>query len=398
MKLANKIISKFKDQRGVTALVVALALAMLLGFAALAIDVGYLYATKNELQNVADAAALAAAGKLGDIYSTTADLANYECDRTNIVPSAQAVVGAGKNSAGGKDIVIRDEDIYINNLKGAGTTRFDTNHYKLPKPDAVRVIARRDSIINTSISTFFARVFNINSVPVMADATAALTGPSKVITGGLPIPIGIGKKRFESEYCDKPIKFYPTTDIEACGGWHVYFDDKTLIKQDVLDGLLADPPTFTSPETEAGDVFYFKGGVDNAAYEKLKQLFDATKGINDFYDDEGEIKKWPIDGDLDSETWSTTVAIYNWDDCSNPNDHIEIVGFTKIRIYEICTASSDPLIKITGGEIYPPLSPLEYCTSGLKQIVAIIDCDFTEPSRGGGGNYGILGTIPGLVE
>ena len=68
MKLTHKIISKLKDERGVSAIVVAVVLVMLIGFLALAIDIGYLYATKNELQNTADAAALAGAGQLGQIY------------------------------------------------------------------------------------------------------------------------------------------------------------------------------------------------------------------------------------------------------------------------------------------------------------------------------------------
>ena len=56
---------------------VALTITMLVGFVALAVDIGYLMATKNELQNVADAAALAAAGKLGDIYVGISDPESY---------------------------------------------------------------------------------------------------------------------------------------------------------------------------------------------------------------------------------------------------------------------------------------------------------------------------------
>ena len=64
----KNIISKIKENRGATAIIVAISLLVLIGFLALAVDVGYLYGTKNELQNTADAAALAATRKLGDIY------------------------------------------------------------------------------------------------------------------------------------------------------------------------------------------------------------------------------------------------------------------------------------------------------------------------------------------
>ncbi len=55
---------------------------VLIGFAALAIDVGYYMVTRNELQNIADGAALAACSELGEIYRNMLpdDQSNYVCD------------------------------------------------------------------------------------------------------------------------------------------------------------------------------------------------------------------------------------------------------------------------------------------------------------------------------
>lgn len=53
-----------KGQQGAVAIMVALAISMLLGFAGLALDLGKLFVTKTELQNSADACALAAAREL----------------------------------------------------------------------------------------------------------------------------------------------------------------------------------------------------------------------------------------------------------------------------------------------------------------------------------------------
>ena len=53
-----------KDQRGAVAVIVALTLVVLLAFGALAVDLGYLMMVKNELQNAADAGALAGAREL----------------------------------------------------------------------------------------------------------------------------------------------------------------------------------------------------------------------------------------------------------------------------------------------------------------------------------------------
>src|SRR5260370_36486475 len=51
-------------ERGVVSIVVALSLAVLIGFVGLALDLGKVYVTKSEVQNSADACALAAARDL----------------------------------------------------------------------------------------------------------------------------------------------------------------------------------------------------------------------------------------------------------------------------------------------------------------------------------------------
>ena len=64
MKKLFNVSAKLKSEKGVTLVYVALLLVVFLGMAALAVDVGYLMVSKNELQNAADAAALAGASYL----------------------------------------------------------------------------------------------------------------------------------------------------------------------------------------------------------------------------------------------------------------------------------------------------------------------------------------------
>jgi len=69
------------DERGAVAVIVAVSMVALLGFAALAIDTGALYAERAQLQNGADAAALAIAqdcakGACGNIQATAQTFAN----------------------------------------------------------------------------------------------------------------------------------------------------------------------------------------------------------------------------------------------------------------------------------------------------------------------------------
>ena len=53
-----------REAEGSVAIISALALMGLVGAASLAVDMGHLYTVRNEMQNTADAAALAAAGNL----------------------------------------------------------------------------------------------------------------------------------------------------------------------------------------------------------------------------------------------------------------------------------------------------------------------------------------------
>src|SRR5665811_2480716 len=71
---------RLRGESGATAVIVALLMIPLFGFAAISIDVGGLYFERRQLQNGADAAALAIAqdcakGVCGDINATASDLA-----------------------------------------------------------------------------------------------------------------------------------------------------------------------------------------------------------------------------------------------------------------------------------------------------------------------------------
>ena len=156
MKSYFNFFEKVRNQAGVSAVIVAIVLTMLIGFTALAVDVGYWYVTKNELQNVADAAALAGAGYLGSIYETKSynEQQTHVFSRSDIVSYATEV--ALKNQAAGINIVIIDADVTIDiwtwNDDGTGTLNPMAD--LLVGPDAVRVIARRDTIANGPILTF----------------------------------------------------------------------------------------------------------------------------------------------------------------------------------------------------------------------------------------------------
>ncbi len=351
-----------QQQRGATIVVVALLMTVFIGFAALGVDIGYLKVAENELQNVADAAALAAARQLGHEYELLSyqEQTGYVCNSATITGVADAV--ARQNKAAGVNIGINEADVSIGQWHADTKTLIPT----LDHPDAVRVIARRDDQGNSPIAMFFLRVFawifkpevpkNYESIGRSAIATAALTAES-TIDDGLLIPVGISEQWFlnKEEFCDQPIRFYPTNTPEGCAGWNTYEHwpaSESYLRKTILEGWVAE--TFTAPAAGTGDEFVFTGGtLGNQTFTAFQNLYNYMK------DAKGE--------------WMTSVAVYKSDSCSNPSGRLEIVGFATAVITQVL----------------PPPD---------QTIVARVICDRLVTGRGSGGNYGTRGTIPGLVQ
>ncbi len=74
----NKIRDCWKNKKGITLVWGAFFLVLLLMLAGMAIDLGYMYVVKNQLQVAADAAALAGAAKLDGSSSVAQDLVRQE--------------------------------------------------------------------------------------------------------------------------------------------------------------------------------------------------------------------------------------------------------------------------------------------------------------------------------
>ena len=343
------------EQKGAVVIFIAVAMVLLLGFAALAVDIGYMLVAKNELQNIADAAALAATRQLGVFYEdmTYEEQQGYTCDPEDIVPIPVNL--AQQNRAAGMGITILYSDVVIGRWNSSTHTLSPT----LDQPDAIRVTARRDAGANGPITTFFARILGIDTAAISADATAALTGQSTAGPGELEIPVGISRQWFQEGFCDQPIKFYPTGGMEGCAGWHTFdsWPSNASKLREILEGMTPEDPDFIAPETIAEDSqFVFIGGNLATAFDEMEALYDAKK-------------------DADGN-WETLVVVYDRDDCSNPTGNITIVGFATAIITGVNGSSDDP----------------------PHTIFAHVICENVEFGRGSGGNYGTYGSIPGLVE
>jgi Flp pilus assembly protein TadG len=93
--LRRRAAARLSGERGAVAMIVALLLIPLLGFAAIAVDVGALYAERARLQTAADAAALAVArdcalGTCGDMQATATQLVTANVGAAAAAPPALA--------------------------------------------------------------------------------------------------------------------------------------------------------------------------------------------------------------------------------------------------------------------------------------------------------------------
>lgn len=189
-------------ERGVTMILVAIAMMSMLAIVALAIDVVTLYSARSETQRAADAGALAAAKMLVDMGVTTADPANPS------VPTAaqiDAATKAAQSVLGNLSIAartIQTSDVTLS-FPGSGTAAFVVN----PKVTV--------TVQNANLPTFFSRIWNSATLTVRASATAEGFNPSNsaTITGTNAVPIiAKGVKPFLLPNCD------PGHAGAGCGG------------------------------------------------------------------------------------------------------------------------------------------------------------------------------------
>ena len=164
------------QRRGLAVGFVVVGLVMLLGMAALVVDLGLLYLARTELQASADAGAMAGTWELlneqriKDAYRQNQVFAASRNETVrigglNAVLSESPDVGINSSNNPSGDIVLgylSDPDNLSQPLSYANPDLFNS----------IRVRVRRDSIRNGSVILYFARIFGIDSSDVIADATA----------------------------------------------------------------------------------------------------------------------------------------------------------------------------------------------------------------------------------
>jgi len=185
-------------RRGVIAVFTAISLIMMLAFCMLVIDGGNLYLVRAELQNSADAAALAAASQLLKSSGTSA-----VGDSTDV-----ACTYAGMNKVLFEGPELENADIEIGHAEKIGE-----RYYFQPGgdvPDAVRVTVRQtENSKNGAVPLFFGPLFGHNSANVAATAAARV----------IPRDIAIVADLSASHSDDSELKNFRNTEINIWDVW-----------------------------------------------------------------------------------------------------------------------------------------------------------------------------------
>jgi Flp pilus assembly protein TadG len=174
-----------KNRRpGATVPLFAILLVPLLGMLAFSIDLGWIALVMTELQTAADAAALAGAEKLQQLYVqyTLPGQANQNAILTTATtntgtqscPMYAAEQTAHSNTAGKVSITVPDQDVTFGFTDANGTYHSDYGNYNGGFPNSITVRTRRDSVANTPVPLFFGQIFNFPSKQLEATATATI--------------------------------------------------------------------------------------------------------------------------------------------------------------------------------------------------------------------------------
>jgi Flp pilus assembly protein TadG len=336
---------------------VAITMTVLLAMAAATIDIGHALVAKNELQNSADAGALAGARALGILYEgmTPAAMGSYQLsggDAATIKTAVQTT--AVLNVAAGVNITVNAGDVQIGLWNSATRTFTPT----VIQPRSVRVITRRDGTANGPISTFLASAVGMTSVNVGAVATAELTALASTPPGALDLPLAISQLFFSQNGCGNAIMLYPSNgNPQSCAGFTTFdqtpSSNATMLA--IINGMINQ--TYTTPSTTSAtsQLNFTNGTLSNGTWNALVSLFQLRSA------------------GTSPRHWDALVPVYEGNDCS-PSGAIPIIGYANIQITNIHGQPGATIV----GNVTCPL--------------------FQAGGVGGGPVFGVFSTLPGLVE
>ncbi|MBE9580697.1 MAG: hypothetical protein IMF18_03655, partial [Proteobacteria bacterium] len=329
-----------RDQRGVTAIMVAICLFVLIGFGALAVDIGHLCVAHNELQNAADAGALRGARVLYDENDTAInegankeahDAAEKNMSEQNPVEVNWTGGNEGDAQRGHWSFATRtftpNDSTALTDLWNVSEAELDADTDFI---NAVRVTARRQDM---PIASFLARIFGHESFEGNDTATAYIGFAGTLLPGEVDQPIAICQDSLENddgEYtCNVGRRINSGTDdaTNETGGWTDFNQDDPCLggtDANTLKSLVCNDDG--NPEIiEFGKFMATNGGNIVSVFALL---------VDCWADNTSKIRLWPL-----------TLPVIDCGDQNNVGVCQELVGAVEVNVVWITKAGTDPLYK-----------------------------------------------------
>ncbi|RLA14850.1 MAG: hypothetical protein DRQ52_03150 [Gammaproteobacteria bacterium] len=417
-------------QKGSILVLTGISLFMLVGFAALALDSSILLVARNELQNGADAGALAGTRVLylnsGTSVNAGANQVAFDTATSNISQTTAVEsnwVGGSNNGdvqrghwSFATNQFTPNPSLLTVSLWNTTTAELDANVNFI---NAVRVTTRREA---TPVQALFARIWGVDSTEMSATAVAYIGFAGSLQPEEVDQPLAIcGDSIVDSggNYSCNVGRMIPEGD--QTGGW------TNFVQESSCTGPAAPPPTVKPLICATGNPDMLNFGAD----------MNTNNGQNqpDFVDLES---CWVGKTDR-TEPWNITLPVINCDGNIAPCN--ELIGAVNVNVIWIQNKAQSAHIDNPGmapssmdcddcpqGSWTAPLDPsgnpvggiqrwdsfvdhfqlknsdgssATYASGGWRQktVYFLPDCTPHEPSgTTGGENFGILAKIPVLVQ
>jgi Flp pilus assembly protein TadG len=412
--------SILRDESGVTAIVIGLVLFLLVGFAALSIDIGHICVARGELQNAADAGALAGARVLynnqGTAINTGANQVAYDTATANDSDMAAVEVNWSGGNSGDvqrghwtfatKTFTPNDSTAPVD-LWNVSSSELDQN---LNFINAVRVIARRQA---TPVASFFAGIFGHQGFQISADAVAYIGFAGTLLPFDVEQPIAICAEAIVNESgeysCNtgRMINSGQNVATSETGGWTSFSQDDACTGGTNAQEVKSLVCGSGNPDSlSLGAETATNGGEIQSAFNELLQCWLDTTG--------------------QTQPWNMTLPVVTCPG-NNVGTCEELIGAVNVNVIWVTGAGDDPSylyaptqmagIGDFGDWSMDPSTPGQTRWNSFvghfqlknvdgspapyskKSIYFLPDCTPHEPSGvSGGDNYGVLAKVPVLVE
>jgi len=407
------------DAGGAVALWVAILFPIFIGFGALAFDISHFLVVRGEVQNAADAGALAGARFLysedGTSVNPGANQIAYDAATVNRSQNQSVYVGwtsgnEGDVQRGHWSFATRaftpNDSLSPVDLWNRSSAELDADPNFI---NAVRVRARRR---NPHAISVFGRIFGVSGYEIPAEAVGYIAFSASLGKGEVDQPIAICKQSLVNEAgeytCSRGRMINSGSNAgHQTGGWTNFSQEpcETASTPTVRPLVCAsgnpNPISF-------GEGMGTTGGMIESAYDQMRGCWMNYPGLDT--DADG----WP------DQPWELTLAVI---DCpeNNTGNCSTLVGAVTVQVLWITRTDKNQMAEVPmkmADWTCPSESTPQQCWSDFvthfqlhdvsddtpatyedKTIYFKPDCSYHDPTgSSGGGNYGILAKIPVLVR